>query len=115
MVTIMITTKDTALIPYKEFWVKQGRKDNDLFWIVSTKEFMTTAKVWHLNAYKLSLNQAIEYVYKDIQEDLKNWDKLSNEMQGYYLEKFPDAVMPILIKRYIKGGDNFLSYINASK
>lgn len=84
---------------YKEFWVNTYFRTDTFYWEISTNEFRTS-RVWQINAEKCSLEQAVEYVYKDIQEDLKNWDKLSNEMQGYYLERFPGAVIPILIEKY---------------
>lgn len=97
----MITTKDTASFQYKEFWVNLYRKADLFYWEISTNEFRT-AKVWRINAVKYSLDGALELAYKDIQEDLENWDNLVHEMQGYYLEKFPGIVMPILMNKYIQ-------------
>lgn len=93
-------TKDTANFPYKEFWINLYRRTDTFYWEISTSE-LRVGKKWVLNAKNYSLDQAIEEVYKHIQEDLKNWDDLTNEMQGYYLEKFPKSVMPILIKKYL--------------
>lgn len=84
---------------YKEFWMQLYRRGDSYYWEISTNEYRT-AKVWQINAEKNSLEQALVYVYKDIQEDLENWDSLTNEMKGYYLEKFPEDVMPILITKY---------------